>query len=181
VLVSRLPVPADALLKTYPGGRHPERWGHYGDCFSVTVDADVTLEGFVFAFYTSWVFKKERFILRLLGAPSSDTQARGVAQGTRTEFAVWRVGERNASQLLMCDRYEFTRSWFRVEPLDGGQTRLQFGTGVAAMPAGNAGVLTMSRGFRLLSSFHVHYSKVLLRAAAVRAAKLANASRPRST
>jgi hypothetical protein len=172
MLVTRLPVPAEALLKTYAGGRYPDRWGHYRDCFSVTVDAEVTLEDFVFAFYTSWAFKMERFILRLLlGAPSSDADARGVAQGTEAAFAVWRVGDRNASQLLMCDRYESTRSWFRVEPLGGGHTRLQFGTGIAAMPARITGSLNMSRGFRLLGSFHVLYSKVLLRAAAVRAAK----------
>jgi len=28
----------DALLKTYRGSVRPERWGKYGDCFSVTVD-----------------------------------------------------------------------------------------------------------------------------------------------
>jgi hypothetical protein len=179
MLVSRQAVPVDALLKTYPGGRHPERWGHYGDCFAVTVAATVTLEDFVSAFYTTWAFKMERFILRwLAAAPSSDAEARGVAQGTQARFAVWYVADRNASQLLMCDRYESTRSWFRVEPLEGGQTRLQFGTGVAAVPDRNAGALSMSGGFRLLLGFHVLYSKLLLRAAAVRAAKHAQGTDP---
>jgi hypothetical protein len=48
--VTREPVADDALLKTYRGGLRPERWGKYGDCFSVTVDRVVSLADFVFAF-----------------------------------------------------------------------------------------------------------------------------------
>src|ERR1700730_248683 len=34
--VVREPVPEDALLKTYRGGVHPERWRKYGDCYFVS-------------------------------------------------------------------------------------------------------------------------------------------------
>jgi hypothetical protein len=96
-------VPDDALLKTYHGGRHPERWGHYGDCFSVQVDGPVTLSQFVFAFYTSPVFRIERVILLLVGAPSIDEQAQAVAEGLGDTFAVWMVGKLRAV-------YRFTTS-----------------------------------------------------------------------
>jgi hypothetical protein len=61
----------------------------------------------------------------------------------------------------MCDRYERTRSWFRVVPVSGDRTVLQFGSAVAAR-----GVQTRSGsrggGFRLLLGFHVLYSQALL-------------------
>jgi hypothetical protein len=164
--VLRESVPEESLLVTYRGGVHPERWGTYGDCFAVTVDRVVNLAEFVFAFYSSPVFRIERLMLRVLvGAPSSDSDARAVAGGSAGSFAVWYVGERTATQLLMCDRYERTRSWFRVVPMSGGRTLLQFGSAVAAR-----GVPTRSgsRGggvFRLLLGFHVLYSQALLHAA----------------
>jgi hypothetical protein len=159
------PVPDDALLKTHRGGKHPERWGHYGDCFSAQVNGSVTLSQFVFAFYTSPVFRLERLILRVLvGAASSDEQARAVAEGRGDSFAVWTVGERTATQLLMCDRYGKTRSWFRVMPRSSGGTVLEFGSAVAARPA-QRDSLRRSRGFGVLLGFHRLYSTVLLAAA----------------
>jgi len=65
----------------------------------------------------------------------------------------------------MCDRYERTRSWFRVVPLNGDRTRLQFGSAVAAARDDQAGVRALGGTFRLLLGFHVLYSQALLRAA----------------
>src|SRR3979409_160422 len=136
--IARQAVPNDALLKTYRGGVRPERWGAYGDCFAVSIDRAVSLADFVFAFYTSPLFRIERMLLRIfLKAPSTDAQARALADGSRSSFAVWYVGKRTATQLLMCDRYERTRSWFRVLPLAGGRTLLQFGSAIAAAPDRN--------------------------------------------
>jgi hypothetical protein len=160
-------VPEDALLCTYRGGLRPERWEGSGDCFSVTADRLTSLAEFVFAFYTSPVFRIERVILRLLaGAPSTDAEARSLAEGSGTSFAIWRVGERTATQLLMCDRYERTRSWFGVVPLKDGRTLLQFGSAVAS--GGHRRIAAgAARGnlFRLLLRFHVVYSQVLMHAA----------------
>ena len=159
-------VPEDALLKTYRGGLRPECWGKSGDCFAVTVEGITDLAAFVFAFYTSPVFRIERLILCLLaGAPSTDTEARRLADGVGTTFAIWRVGERTATQLLMCDRYERTRSWFRVVPLNDGRTLLQFGSAVASKSGSRPATRTSGSAFRLLSKFHVMYSQVLLNAA----------------
>jgi hypothetical protein len=190
--IAREAVPQDALLKTFRGGARPERWGRYGDCFSVTVDRAVNLADFVFAFYTSPLFRIERWMLRaLVGARSSDAAARALADGSAASFAVWYVGDRTATQLLMCDRYERTRSWFRVVPMDGARTLLQFGSAVAAASGGGAGQGDEARhgdetghgdearhgdgagagrrigGFRLLLGFHVMYSQLLLHGAKV--------------
>jgi hypothetical protein len=164
--IVREAVPEDALLKTYRGGVHPERWGSYGDCFSVTVDRSANLADFVFAFYTSPLFRIERVVLRaLVHAPSSDLEARRLADGSAATFAAWYVGERTATQLLMCDRYERTRSWFRVVPLAGGRTSLRFGSAVAAVGDPRTGAAALSGGFRLLLGFHVMYSQALLHSA----------------
>jgi hypothetical protein len=164
--ITREAVPDDALLMTYLGAAHPERWGSYADCFSVKVDRSVTLAEFVFAFYTSPIFRIERSLLRvLINAPSSRSDARAVAEGTADKFAAWYVGRRTATQLLMCDRYERTRSWFCVEVLDGGGTCLRFGSAVAARRDPKSGAVTRGAGFGLLLGFHVAYSRALLHAA----------------
>jgi hypothetical protein len=171
--IARETVPEDALLKTYRGGVHPERWGRYGDCFSVTVDRAANLADFVFAFYTSPLFRIERLMLRvLIHAPSSDSEARRLADGSAAAFAAWYVGERTGTQLLMCDRYERTRSWFRVVPLGGGRTLLQFGSAVAARRDARTGAAALSGRFRLLLGFHVVYSQALLHAAKVGVMKM---------
>jgi hypothetical protein len=160
------PVPEESLLKTFRGGVRPDRWGHQGDCFSVSVDRLVSLADFVFAFYTSPVFRIERVILAVVAkSPSSDVQARAVAEGKGDEFAIWRVAERKETQLLMCDRYEKTRSWFRVVPVGDRATIMQFGSAVASRRDPQTGVVSMSRRFRWLMGFHVLYSRVLLGAA----------------
>jgi hypothetical protein len=160
--ITRESVPEDALLRTFRGGVHPERWGRYADCFAVNIDRNVTLAQFVFAFYTSPLFRIERGLLRLLiSAPSSRDDARAIADGTSDKFAAWYAGQRTATQLLMCDRYERTRSWFRVELQRDGSTRLRFGSAVAAKPD----VPQRPAAFSLLLWLHVLYSQALLRAA----------------
>lgn len=168
-VVEQQPVPNDALLRTYRGGNRPELWGHYQDCFAVRVDRAVTLSQWVVAFYTSPVFRIERFILRLLAkAPSLDQQAQDVVEGRRETFAVWVVGARTTDQLLMCDRYGKTRSWFRVVPQGTGGTLLQFGSAVAARRTAD-GAAVMSGRFKALLRFHKRYSILLIGAARNRA------------
>jgi hypothetical protein len=164
--VTQVAVPEDALLRTYRGGPHPERWRESGDCFAVSVDRVVSLAEFVFAFYTSPLFRIERVILTLLaGAPSADSEARQLADGSGTSFAVWRVGDRTTTQLLMCDRYERTRSWFGVVPLSDAKTLLQFGSAAASRSGQPSAIKARRSFFRLLLKFHVVYSQVLLHAA----------------
>jgi hypothetical protein len=163
--VLQRPLPEDALLATYRGGQDPESWDGAGDCFAVPIDRTVALAEFVVAFYTAPVFRVERWILRVVaGAPSTDQEARDLVAGSRDSFAVWRIAERTDTQLLMCDRYGKTRSWFRVTPQDSAATLLQFGSAVAARRR-TTGSVGMGGGFRLLLGFHRFYSKLLLRSA----------------
>jgi hypothetical protein len=164
--ITRESVPADALLNTFRGGARPERWGTYADCFAVDCAGQVGLADFVVAFYTSRLFGVERFLLRtLINAPSSRGDARAVAEGTADKFAAWYVGQRTATQLLMCDRYERTRSWFSVSTASDGGTRLRFGSAVAAKTGRGGAAPKRPAAFGLLLGFHILYSQALLAAA----------------
>jgi hypothetical protein len=159
-------VPSDALLRTFRGGAHPERWGKYADCFAVDAVGEAGLAEFVFAFYTSRLFGIERFLLRtLINAPSTRADALAVANGTADKFAAWYVGARTPTQLLMCDRYERTRSWFCAVPNSSGGTRLHFGSAVAAGPGERGEGAERPAVFNFLLGFHVLYSQALLHAA----------------
>lgn len=146
------PLPEAALLQSYRQG------GAYTDCFATNLPLAVTHEQYVAAFYTTFVFKAERLILKYAVArPSTDEEARQLAAGTRERFAAWDVEKRAANQLLLCDMHGNTRSWLMVEPTAAG-TRLYFGSAVVAA--------AMERpSFNALLGFHKLYSRVLLRAA----------------
>ncbi|MGB5627424.1 MAG: hypothetical protein WBM61_16955, partial [Woeseiaceae bacterium] len=104
-------LPEEALLARYAKGQH------YTDCFSADVGTAVTLEQLVYAFYTGFVFRLERLVLKwLVSKPSTDEAASQVAAGTRDDFAAWAVEDRAENQLLMTDFRGQTRSWFMVEP-----------------------------------------------------------------
>jgi hypothetical protein len=166
--VTQEPVPDHSLLHTWREGPDPDAWATYSDCFRTTVDREVRLADYVYAFYTSPVFRLERLVLGPLGWPSSDADARAVADGTGQRFAAWRVLARTPMQLLLEDMLGNTRSWFAVTALPGNpaRTELRFGSGIAARPVAGSGRRRPGLGFRLLGGFHVLYSRVLLAAAA---------------
>lgn len=135
----------------------------YTDCFFVDVDGAVDLASFITGFYTSWLFKIERVILKLVKRPSTDQEVTQLAHGTRKQFAAWDVEDRAEDQILMCDMAGRTRSWLHVMPQNGG-TRLYFGSAVVPDQAtGRMGWM-----FHALMGFHKLYSVLLLKAAARR-------------
>ena len=147
-MIEKGELPADALLQKYV------RSGAYTDCYSTHAHVTVSLADYVHAFYTAWLFKLERFILRIaLSRPSTDDEARQVAAGDIDRFAAWSVEERSDDQLLMCDFQGRTRSWFMV-----AGTRLYFGSAVVPV------TVTESK-FRFLLGLHRLYSRALLHAA----------------
>jgi hypothetical protein len=151
-------LPASALLRNYTHG------GGYTDCYCVDVPRSISLPDYVEAFYTTWVFKLERWILtHAVGKPSSDLDARRVARAEINFFAAWTVEGRTPDQLLMCDYVRRTRSWFMVEPIDGG-TRFYFGTAVVPVRR-KSGELTLGSTYSALMGFHKLYSRILLRSA----------------
>lgn len=151
-------LPGSALLRTYVHA------GAYTDCFFTEVPRSISLAEYVAGFYTTWIFKLERWILtHAVEKPSSDLEAGQVARAEIDSFAAWSVEDRAADQLLMCDYVRRTRSWFMVIPIDGG-TRLCFGTAVVPVRRAS-GELTLGTAYSALMGFHKLYSRVLLRSA----------------
>ena len=141
-------LPQDALLQRYAG--QPE---NYTDCYVKDVKGTVTLADFMTAFYTTPLFKAERFVLKIgVRKPSTDADAIAVATGTTDAFAAWTVEDRTQTQALMCDMANATRSWFMVVPIAGG-TRLYFGSAVTP----GTGLFV-----RALTPLHRLYSRGLL-------------------
>lgn len=157
-------LPRHSLLQKY---RHS---GDFTDCYSVDIKSQVTFEDYLSAFYCSWLFKVERWILSwAIKRPSDDQQVKDVAASTRQQFAAWDVEARSENQLLMCDLHHRTRSWFMTENTAEG-TRLFFGSAVVKQ-ASNNGKSKMGFVFNALSGFHALYSRALLQAAKARLEK----------
>ncbi len=157
-------LPSGALLKIYA-----DRDECYTDCYATDIAGAVSLADFVCFFYTTWLFKLERVILKYaVSRPSSDEEARRVADGTIDRFAAWTVEQRSDDQLLMCDIAQSTRSWFMVAKGEGtkgegGGTRLYFGSAVVprAKPA-SGNKKSFGIVFYALLGFHKLYSRALL-------------------
>jgi len=160
-------LPTVSLLRSY------RDQGDYVDCFVTSIHAAVTLEQFVYAFYTTPLFKLERQILKsLVAKTSTDAEVQQLAAGSIDNFAAWKVEQRGVNQLLMCDFKGNTRSWFMVDaPIDTAETTLYFGSAVVARTDPGNGQRKMSNRFNALLGLHKMYSKALLNAACRRLAK----------
>ncbi len=146
-------VPTDTLLANYI------LHGSYVDCYTTGFPGRITFPEFIFAFYTTWLFKVERFILTwTVAKPSTDLQARQLADGRVDKFAAWIVEARTENELLLCDFIGRTRSWLMVVPINESQTRLYFGSAVVPQKNSNS----LGFGFQILLGFHQAYSIFLL-------------------
>lgn len=154
-MIEKCSLPDDALLQEHV------RRGAYTDCYATAISAAVPLADFVTAFYTTWLFKMERFILQIaVSRPSTDEDARQLADGKRDNFAAWHVEARAADQLLMCDFRKRTRSWFMVS-----DTHLYFGSAVIPVQDPTSGKRSLGLVYKLLLGFHRLYSRALLHSA----------------
>ena len=132
--------------------------GNYVDCYVTTVDRQISFPKYIFAFYTTWLFKVEQFILTYtVRKPSSDVEARKLANAEIDKFAAWTVEARNENEILMCDFMSRTRSWLMVEN-DEAKKKLYFGSAVVP----KKGSVNLDFGFRALLGFHQIYSVLLL-------------------
>lgn len=167
-------LPADALLGRLAGS------GAYMDCYVTEIEGAVSLARYVEAFYTTALFKVERSILRFAASrPSSDTEARRLAQGQLDGFAAWRVEGRTPDQLLLADFTGRTKSWLMVAAAEGAgprRTRLYFGSAVLPKRADGTGRAGLGFVFSALLGFHRVYSRALLSAARSRLARQAGAA-----
>lgn len=163
--VRRCELPASALLHRYSDS------GGYVDSYVAEIARTVSHAEFVEAFYTTWIFKLERLILRLVSRPSTDLQAKQLAQGNLSSFAAWSVEARAPDQLLLADFMGRTKSWLMVAASQDARspgTRLYFGSAVVPVRDRTTGRTSLGFVFNALSGFHKLYSRVLLDAARAR-------------
>ena len=159
-------LPKGALLSRYAGP------AGYADCYAVEVSQSVSHAQFVEAFYTTAVFRIERFILgAAVSRPSTDAEVGQLARGEVNAFAAWTVEGRAENQLLLCDFAGRTRSWLMVAPAGragSAGTRLYFGSAVVPKRTKGNGPGDLGWVFRALLCFHKLYSRTLMRAAVAR-------------
>jgi hypothetical protein len=155
--IHKCPVPSNTLLDRY------STQAAYTDCYWTEVPGRVSFPEFIFTFYTTPLFKLERLILKGLTArPSTDTQARQLAEGLITGFAAWHVEDRRENEMLLCDFLGRTRSWLMVVPINDHQTKLYFGSAVAPKRNPKTGELSLGFRYQALLGFHQIYSVLLL-------------------
>ena len=168
-------LPNDALLARYcPEVFSSSRTG-YCDCYAVTVNGVIELEEFVYHFYSTPIFKLERWILRIaVNHPSTDQQIKQLAIGKADKFAAWIVEERRVNQLLLRDVSGRTRSWFmRYEFHENKTTNTLLLFGSAVLPVTDRNTRNQKLGvlFTTLMVFHKLYSRLLLASASKKIAK----------
>ena len=155
--IEKCPVPADAMLSKYLVN------GAYTDCYMTEISGQVHFPEFIFSFYTTSLFKLERLILKLsVAKPSTDIQARQLADSIIEKFAAWHVEDRSENEMLMCDFLGGTRSWFKLIPVSQTCTQLYFGSAVSSRQHPKTGKRSLGLGYRALLGFHQIYSMLLL-------------------
>lgn len=147
-------LPPGALLDSYRVD------GGHVDCYVAEVPRAVDLGQLITAFYTSRVFRPERWLLGLvLGKKANDSDVAELASGQTSCFSAWSVEARREDEILLCDFQSRTRSWLMVRPIAGG-TRLHFGSAVVPQKRGADRLV-----FSALLGFHRWYSRILLQGA----------------
>jgi hypothetical protein len=158
--IKKCSVPANTMLDKYSANEA------YADCYFTEVPGQVSFPEFIFAFYTTALFKLERLILKLaISKPSTDIEASELADGSSSKFAAWHVEDRSENELLMCDFRERTRSWLMVVPLNAAgdaRTRLYFGSAVVPVRNSKTGKLSVGFTYEALLGFHRIYLILLL-------------------
>lgn len=160
--VSDRPVPPTSLLARLAADRHA-----FADAYALQLPRRVTLAEFVEAFYTTRLFKLERWLIARTGRPSSDADVRALAQGEDRRMAAWTVEARAGDELLMHEDSGATRSWFKAE-VGGSGTTLWFGSALVPRRRGPGGEPRFGVLVNALMGFHRAYSRALLKAAARR-------------
>lgn len=151
-MINACSVPDGALLATYA-----DRADCFTDCYVAELAKPVEFGTYLCAFYDTWVFAPEKFLLRVaLGRPARDFDVLPLALGTSDRFAAWDVEIRAPGEVLLRDVSGRTRSWLKVD-----DTRVYFGSAVVPPDLG----ADLGPAFTLLLGFHRFYSRALLGAA----------------
>ena len=156
-IIEKTTQPPNALIQRYNSIPNA-----YTDCHSTDLPFPIYFPEYLLAFYTTPLFKLERLILLLVRKPSTDEEARQLAEGKRTSFAAWTVEAREENQILMCDFMGRTRSWLMTVPSEHG-TRLYFGSVVVPKERTKSKMFPLGFFFHALLGFHKVYSILLFR------------------
>lgn len=164
--IEKCPVPVNTMLEKYSIN------GAYVDCYSIEVLGQISFPEYIYAFYTTFLFKLERIILAwTVSKPSRDDQARQLSNGDIENFAAWYVENRSKNEILMCDFRGRTRSWLMTVSVNGAgdpRTRLYFGSAVVPFQGLKTGKQSIGLVYRSLLGFHKIYSVSLLYSAKLR-------------
>ncbi len=159
-------LPSTALLTRYADA--PASAGAaYTDCFCISIASAPDMDTFVTAFYSTWLFKMERWLLARAGYQSSADDLSALAARRGTRFAAWTVEARSANQVLLRDASGHTRSWLMRAP-GASQTTLLFGSAVIGARSADGSGARLPLAYRVLLPVHRLYSRALLALAARR-------------
>ncbi|WP_422010977.1 hypothetical protein [Roseateles sp.] len=161
-IITDAAVPPTSLL-----GRLAAERNSFADAYRLMLPRSVSLAEFVEAFYTTRLFKLERWLIARTGRPSTDADIRALAQGEDRRMAAWTVEAREGDEMLMHEDSGVTRSWFKAEAGEGGTT-LWFGSAFMPRRREEGGQPRFGWLFHALLGFHRAYSRALLGAAARR-------------
>ena len=113
------------------------------------------------AFYSGRVSKPAGFLLAvLMSKPSTELQARQLAERELNECAAWQLKARADDPLLLCTIDGRTRSWLMpsVAPESGG-TRLYFDSVVVPVRNASMGKSAMDVAFKTVRGCHKRYTR----------------------
>ncbi|MFN5699870.1 MAG: hypothetical protein ACOVPA_20875 [Rubrivivax sp.] len=136
---------------------------HYADHFCVSVSAEVTIEQWAAAFFTSRAFRLERFLLnRFFPSKATDDTAYALGEGRSDVFSAWTVERRGPGQLLL--KSGITRTWLAAAP---HEAMTSSASGITALYLGSAVLGAYERSIaawalRATLAPHRAYSQVLL-------------------
>lgn len=158
--VKKCQIPKDSFLDAYASLP-----GCHTDCFSVGVSDPVTLPDFIGAFFTSPVFRLERWVLAVFAAAkTTDMDIGNLASGKSDRLAMWVVEARKCDQIILAVGSGPIRSWLMVAPNPNHAQGaiLHFGSVVLPMTDAANGTPKIGLVFRLFLGFHKFYSRILL-------------------
>lgn len=154
--VTPCPLPDTSFLKALT-----LREGNYTDCFVTEILADVSIHEFIGAFFGSTVLRLERHLLALMSARSSTKDVIAIANGSSDKIALWKMEQRDDTQIILRVANEAIRTWLMVSPTAEGKTHLYFGSAIVPEAQAN-GEVRLSFLTRRLQGFHLLYSRAVL-------------------
>ena len=163
VQIAQKDVPSGSLIAQF--GADPD---YYADAFTARARPGIDLREFLAVFYRTLPIRAERQVLRLAGHGSNDEDVTRLTNDDADRFAMWSVESRRADEILLSDLSGRTKSWLKVEPVEGA-TQLWFGSILVPFQQKNGGFGIGGLATALIGP-HRFYSRVLLRSAAKRLA-----------